>query len=317
MRILIDVNHPAHVHLFRNAAEEWQSKGYPILWVARDKDIVVDLLKLYGIQHLTISTHQRGAAALAWELFARDWKLYQVARRFRPNLMLGTSVNITHIARFVGAKSIFFTESDPHLIRLITYLAFPFADKIVVPDVLPDIGWPSKQVKHNSYHKLAYLHPLRFQADPTVLDEMGVQTGETFFIIRLIGWGASHDLGNKGLDLAGKRRLVNTLRARGRVFISSEEELQAEFAPYRLTIQPHRMHDALAFATLLVGDSQSMTTEAALLGTPAIRCNSMVGRTTVIDELEHKYHLCYGYQPNQLDAMLERIHDLLCIQDLK
>ena len=44
MRILIDVNHPAHVHLFRCAAGEWGSKGHEVCWVARDKDIVVDRL---------------------------------------------------------------------------------------------------------------------------------------------------------------------------------------------------------------------------------------------------------------------------------
>jgi predicted glycosyltransferase len=37
------------------------------------------------------------------------------------------------------------------------------------------------------------------------------------------------------------------------------------------------MHDALANASLLVADTQTMVTEAALLGTPAIRSNSFVG----------------------------------------
>jgi predicted glycosyltransferase len=42
-------------------------------------------------------------------------------------------------------------------------------------------------------------------------------------------------------------------------------------------VHPARLHDALAGADLLVADTQTMVTEAALLGTPAIRSNSFVG----------------------------------------
>jgi predicted glycosyltransferase len=42
-------------------------------------------------------------------------------------------------------------------------------------------------------------------------------------------------------------------------------------------LHPARIHDALATADLLVADTQTMVTEAALLGTPAVRSNSFVG----------------------------------------
>jgi len=310
MRILIDVNHPAHVHLFRYAAHKWEQRGHKVFWTARDKDLVISLLKHYGFEFEVLSSYRRGASRMAFEMIVRDWKLLKFAQKVCPDVMLGTSVTITHVSKFISAKSIFFTESDPQLTRLIAFLAFPFADTIVMPDILPDI-WASKQVKHPSYHELAFLHPNHFTPDPIILDELGVAPGEVFFILRFIAWGASHDMGEKGLDLGAKRRLLRELLPYGRVFITSEDQLQSEFEQYRIHIQPHRIHDALYYATMFIGDSQSMPAEAAILGTPAFRCNSMVGRTTCVDELEAKYKLAYGFKPQYIDEMFSQIKRLL------
>jgi uncharacterized protein len=321
MRILIDVNHPAHVHLFRCAALEWILRGHDVFWTARDKDLVVALLRNYGFDFQVISTYRRGLAYMILDLMIRDWKLFRLVHRLRPDVMLGTSVNITHVSRVTSAHSIFFTDSDPHLIRPIASLSFPFADVIVTPDSIPDTAikprWQRKWVKFAGTQKLAYLHPNRFNPDPTVLEELKIDLDEPFFVLRFIAWGASHDLGEGGLNLESQRRIIHTLIPHGRVFITAENDLPPEFEPYLIPIAPYRIHDILYYATLFVGDSQSMTTEAALLGTPAIRCNSMVGRTAVIDQLEHKYDLAYGFLPNQIDWLLAKITELLMINNVK
>ena len=71
------------------------------------------------------------------------------------------------------------------------------------------------------------------------------------------------------------------------------------------------MHDALAFATLLISDSQTMTAEAAVLGTPAVRCNTFVGRISYLEELEHRYQLTFGFTPEAEDQMFSLIMFLL------
>jgi hypothetical protein len=68
---------------------------------------------------------------------------------------------------------------------------------------------------------------------------------------------------------------------------------------------------------MFVGDSQSMTIEAAVLGTPAIRCNTFVGRCSVIKELEQRYKLTYGFLPHDEIRMLDMIEDLLKVKNLK
>ena len=71
------------------------------------------------------------------------------------------------------------------------------------------------------------------------------------------------------------------------------------------------------YATMLIGDSQTMTSEAAVLGTPAIRCNTFVGRIHYLEEEEHKYGLTYGFLPDQSEEMFNKIEELLAMPNLK
>ena len=68
---------------------------------------------------------------------------------------------------------------------------------------------------------------------------------------------------------------------------------------------------------MFVGDSQTMTSEAAVLGTPAVKCNSFAGRLAVPNELEQRYGLCYSFRPEQQEAFFAKIDELLSMPDLK
>ena len=80
-----------------------------------------------------------------------------------------------------------------------------------------------------------------------------------------------------------------------------------EFAELRFSVPSHLMHDALAQAWICVGDSQTMAAEAALLGVPALRCSSFVGRLAYLDELEDKYSLIESFRPVDAPRLLERL----------
>jgi hypothetical protein len=51
MRILIDIGHPAHVHLFRHFAHEMQLRGHEILFTCRDKEFEIALLEEFGFSY--------------------------------------------------------------------------------------------------------------------------------------------------------------------------------------------------------------------------------------------------------------------------
>lgn len=316
MKLLIDVNHPAHVHLFKNLAWELENKGHEVLWAARPRDIVGALLDRYGFEYKMLTSAKPGYINMAKELIERDLKIYKLAKTFKPVVMLGTSVCISHVSRVTKAHSIVFNEDDANVVKTFVALSYPFADTICTPDCLKD-DFGGKHIKYPSYHELAYLHPNHFSPNPKVIEKMGVNKNEKYFIIRFVAFRADHDIGQSGISYSMGKRLINELLRYGKVLITSERLLPPEFEKYRIHIPPYEMHEALYYATMFVGDSQTMTAEAAVLGTPAIRCNTFVGRCSTLEELEHKYGLTYGFLPNDEDKMLDKIMELLNRANLK
>jgi predicted glycosyltransferase len=106
-------------------------------------------------------------------------------------------------------------------------------------------------------------------------------------------------------------KLIGLLEQYGKVFISSERPLPEQFEEYRLKINPADIAHTLFYAKLFIGDSQTMTSEAAVLGTPAFRCNDFVGRISVMDEKEVKYGLSYNYPPSSFNERFSNIQELL------
>jgi hypothetical protein len=157
------------------------------------------------------------------------------------------------------------------------------------------------------------LHPNYFYPNPDVLQEIGLTENDTFIIVRFVSWGASHDVGCTGLTLETKRKVVNDLSKYGRVLISSEKPLTEEFEPYRISVSPEKMHDLLYYATLLYGESATMASECAVLGTHSIFCD-FAGRGYT-DEEEEKYGLVYNFkldeenQKKSVDKAIELLND--------
>ena len=60
-----------------------------------------------------------------------------------------------------------------------------------------------------------------------------------------------------------------------------------------------------------------MTSEAAVLGTPAIKCNTFSGKLSVPNELEEKYRLCYSYTPKEFNKFLNKTEELIRTSNLK
>lgn len=317
MRFLVDINHPHQVHFFRNAMLEWQKRGDCVLITARNKDLTTDLLVKFGFRY-NLNGEQRPPSFLnfARGVIETDINVLRLARKFRPDWLMGTSFAASHVGRLVGARSIVFAEDSFDSSPMFWRLALPFANFVATPSSITD-NYGEKHITYNGNQELAYLHPNYFTPDEKILDGYQIDPREKFFILRFVSLAASHDLGQRGLRSSLKHRLVNELAQYGRVFITSEEPLRSDLEPYKLTISPEHIHHVLAYAALLVSDSQSMTIEAAVLGTPSIRCNTFVGRTPVIEELEQKYQLTFGFSPEEEKSVLNKVQELLSIQDLK
>lgn len=314
LRVLFDIGHPAQVHLFRNALEVLQRGGHETFVASRVKEVTVDLLEAYDIDHAPLTTRGESFPELLWELVVREKRLLSVARRFDPDVIVSRlSPAAAHVSAVVGCRNVVVSDThiDSRLMRLLNYrMTLPFVDTVCAPKTF-DLPVPQRKRRELDFQELAYLHPEYFQPDPLVLSEFGIDPTEPYFLVRLAGWDAYHDVGHRGLSPAAARELVSTLSEYGTVYLSAEGQLPEDLADHRLPTPPEYVHDVLYYADLYVGDSGTMSTEAAILGTPAVRTNTMVGDDdeNVFHELEHHYRLLSSF-PNETDA-IEAVERLL------
>ena len=66
----------------------------------------------------------------------------------------------------------------------------------------------------------------------------------------------------------------------------------------------------MALADFVLGDSQTMTAEAAVLGVPAFRVNDFVGRISYLRELEG-YGLAFGFRPGEEERALAAVQEVV------
>lgn len=321
MKILIDINHPAHVHLLRNAYKELVARGHEVHMLVKDIPSAKGLMDLYGIPYQQLGEKNDKLFIKGLEQIIYDLKIWWYAIRHGIDIGIGSSINLAHVSKLCRMKSIILDDDDDEVEPLFAKYAHPFASVVLSPQDTPRAV--KKLVYYPAYHELAYLHPNRFTPDASVLDDAGVRytvetdgsvkVQEPYFVMRFNAFKAHHDVGVVGLTIENKRKLVEQLSRIGKVFITTERNIDEEFKPYQLKVSPEKAHSLMYYATMLIGDSQTMTSEAAVLGTPAIRCNTFVGRIHYLEEEEHTYNLTYGFRPENSEAMFAKIDSLLAM----
>lgn len=310
MKVIIDIGHPGHVHLFRNFARIFISRGHSVLFTIRKKEYEAELLEAAGLPFTVLGKHYTTMTGKAWGLVWYNLRLLFVSLRFKADLFLSHGSLYTLLSAVIMRKPNIALEDtgNPEQVRI--YL--PFTKAVLTSDVFP-FDYGDKQVRYRGYHELAYLHPDYFKPDRGVLEELGVREEEKFTIVRFVAWSASHDRKSAGLTARQKEVIVRHLRNRGPLFISSESELPEDLNIYRFPLGPEKMHHALAFASLFIGEGATMASESALLGTAAIYVNTMV--PDLIKEQEREYGIISVFAG--FEGILDRVDELFDRPDLK
>lgn len=291
MKILIDINHPAHVHLFKHFTWEMMKKGHSIVFTAMDKEISIDLLRHYKFKYYVLGKHRKKPLNKILELFKYNLNLAQVVYNFKPDIFVSHgSIYAAQIA-FLFRKNHFAFE-DTENATINNFLCHLFTKNVITSNSYKK-ELSEKQIRYEGYLELAYLHPHYFSPDPSILDILGVDEGEKYVIIRFVSWEASHDINHKGIYIKNKINAVKEFSKYATVFISSEGPLPNNLKKYRINIQPEKMHDVLYYATLLYSEGATMVSESAVLGTPAIFINNIWSGLT--DEQEKRYGLVFHF----------------------
>ncbi|MBI1782767.1 MAG: DUF354 domain-containing protein [Sphingobacteriales bacterium] len=309
MRILIDIGHPGHVHLFRNAAQILQKKGHKIFFTLREKEKEIELLKAGGFEYKSFGKKYNTTKGKIYGMLKFGLMETLTALKFKPDLFFSHgSIYASHAAAILRKPNIAM-EDTGNLEQVRLYR--PFTKIILSPAVIgKNLG--SKHYLYNSIHEIAYLHPRYFTPDPSIYKLLELEPGAPYAILRFISWNATHDVGQVGLTYELKKELVNILKKRMKVFISSENKNEPEFAEYMIKIPPEKMHDALAFASIYIGEGTTMAAEASILGTPSFYVSTVKGQNC--EELE-QYGL--GYVFTNADGLLQKVNEVINTPELK
>lgn len=318
MKILFYLGHPAHFHLFKNAIWYFKNHNHIVHILIKKKDVLEDLLNEEGLEYHNIFPKTRGMSkfAMTKTIIKRNFRLTAFCLKHKPDLLIGTSVENTHVGKLLQIPSINVNEDDHTVVPLYSKLSYPFSSVILTPSCCSTGRWESKSIHYKGYHELAYLHPNNFEPDYNIVKRY-IHDNTPYFIIRFARLTAHHDKGIKGINDEIAHRIIKILKPHGQVIITSEKRLDASFEPYRININPKDMHHMMAFANIYIGDSQTMAAEAGVLGTPFIRFNDFVGRIGYLEELENKYKLGFGIKPSEPFKLFNILNYLLANKTLK
>ncbi|MDN3643390.1 DUF354 domain-containing protein [Lutimonas halocynthiae] len=274
MKILIDIGHPGHVHYFKNLITELTKDGHEFLIVARDRDVIIRLLEKLNLPYINRGKGSNSKIGKLLYMLKADLQILRVAMKFKPDLFLSFSTPYAaQVSSMLGKPHIALTDTE-HEDGILSKFTYPFTEAILTPkSYLNDLG--EKHIKFNNVIEGLYLHKDYFEPDPDIKKILGLEKNEEYVVIRFVSWNAHHDVGHAGLDNKAKSDLIKVLEPRFKIFISSEGDLPNEFVPYKIDISPEKMHDVLAEASLFIGESATMASESALLGTQAVYINSL------------------------------------------
>lgn len=297
MNILINFSHPAHVHFFKHVARILSKRGHNIIAVARGKEFTIDLLKAYQINHMVLTKKGEGLVGLIKELFDQQVKISKVLCRQSVDLMLQVGgIFNAPVGKYYGIPTLAFSDTEND--RWGNKVAFNLSTHVLSPTCFDhQVGgvWKN-QVLYPGYHELAYLSP---KYAPQL------EQTEDKFLVRFVGWGAGHDLGEKWLSDKRKIEMVNILKRFGSVYISSEMPLPDELSRFACAIPPSEIHDFMKTCKMVVGESATMASESACLGIPAVFIsNTGRGYTS---EQDRRYGLIKHYRLGEWDHILRCI----------
>ena len=309
MRILIDIGHPAHVHLFKHFAWQMQKKGHEIFFTVRDKEHELYLLSAYGFKYRSFGKHLKSKIGKIIGLLRFNIKMLDTALSFKPDIFISHgSVYAAQVAWLLRKPHISM-EDTGNMEQVFLYR--PFSKAILTPITLEKkLG--SKQIQLKTYHELAYLNPKYFKKSPEVLKLLNINSGDTYCVLRLVSWNATHDIGKNGLKENEVIEIVDYLLSKMRVFISSEQKLPTYLEKFKFELSPSVIHDVLAYSSLVISEGATLAAESGFLGVPTIYINSQ--ETCNNKELE-KIGCVFSFKNG--NGVIRKAMEIICDETIK
>ena len=278
MKILININHPAHVHYYRNFIKLMEAKGHQFCVINRDSKMINQLLDIYGIEHTIRNKRPEKKGTIPSLMYLLKMILWCIRKSFtfHPDMYMGFASSACAITAWMFRKPSILIDDTEH--NSMTHkLYMPVCTKVLTPFYFKkDLGNKDKQIRFNAYVEQLYLHSAYYENNEQVLKELNVKPKE-YVIIRYVAYDAHHDLKVRPISEEVKKTIVKEISKHYKVFVSLEKSVKDPFYDdYVLKISPEKMHDLEANAKFMVAEGATMASEAFVLGVPYLYLNPLM-----------------------------------------
>lgn len=305
--------HPSKFHVFKKTINHLKENGHNVEILITSKDVLEELVKNEGWSYTNIFPEGRKFKNISpyisatVNFFRTIFRLLKYSRNKKYDLFI-TDDLLVYVGKIRRVPTIAFTDDDIAIARQ-SSIILKFANYILAPTITDLEKYNKKKIAFDGYKELAYLHPNQFTPNLELVKK--IIPYKNYFILRLVSLTAYHDVGKSGITKEKAKLLINLLSKYGQVYISAERELSVELEKYRLKIEPHQLKDILSQAKAYIGDSQTMSSEAAILGVPSFRFNDFVGKIGVMDEKDNVYKLSKSFKTSEFSFLLKDLEKSL------
>jgi len=106
MRLVVDINHPADYHYYKNFIRRMMDKGHEVLITATKKDVSFDLLERSGLEFVSLGSYGNTLAQKVLNLPLIDYRMYKAVQKFDPDIFLGLgSIRAPHVSFALGKRA--------------------------------------------------------------------------------------------------------------------------------------------------------------------------------------------------------------------
>lgn len=273
MKIFIDINHPAHVHYFKNFIKIMEEKGHTFIVINRNSKIINNLLDIYQINHKI--RNKRSTKKSFWHtiiyLFGIILACIKESIKNRPDIYLGFGSFPCTFTAFLFQKPVILLDDTEH--NNISHLLNKPFNPIVLTPFYYKKRLGKNQIYFQAYVEQLYLHP-QFYNEQKELPQ--IIKNCNYALVRYIAYDASHDRNIKPITEKVKKQVVKELSKKMRVIVSLEQDTIDEFyKSFQLNNSPDKMHDIIAHSSLFITEGATMASEAGVLGVPYIYINPL------------------------------------------
>ena len=268
MNLLFNLVHISDLNLFKSAINKLAMSNQVYVTVRQRGNLLKVVEKELNLPIIIVGDHKQTFLKKVIGIFKSEYIYWKLIKKLNINVSINQSFYSIWACKLRGAK--FITFEDDFEYKFAFYYAKWFADKDVMPKFIPARG--KNVVKYNGFKELAYLHPNRFSANRSILNQYDLVPYEYVFV---------REVSNVSLNYKNKKDhlhiILSTLYSKNvEVVLSIEDKrkidhLKESYPALIILDEPvEDIFSLIKFAKFSISSGDTVARESALLSTPCI-----------------------------------------------